>query len=43
MLGNKSGDELDIAKRIQDFKVQNAEVESHLKTVEGYFKKVSYQ
>jgi len=39
--GSEAGDELDIAKRIQDFQVRNAEVENHLKAAEGYFKEVS--
>ncbi|KAL8902279.1 MAG: hypothetical protein Q9207_004797 [Kuettlingeria erythrocarpa] len=37
-VGREAGDELDIAKSIQDFQVRNAEVENHLKAAEGYFK-----
>jgi ABC-type Fe2+-enterobactin transport system substrate-binding protein len=40
-LGSEAGDELDIAKRIQDFQVRNADVENHLKAARGYFKEVS--
>jgi hypothetical protein len=36
-----AGDELNIAKRIQDFRVRNADVENHLKAAKGYFKEVS--
>lgn len=34
--GIKSGDELDIAKRTEDFQVQNVEVENHLEAAEGH-------
>lgn len=40
-VGSEAVDELDVAKRIQDFRVRNAEVENHLKAAEGYFKEVS--
>jgi len=39
--GSEAGDEVDIAKRIQDFQVRNAEVKNHLKAAAGYFKEVS--
>ncbi|KAI4223087.1 MAG: hypothetical protein L6R40_008536 [Gallowayella cf. fulva] len=39
--GSEAGDELDIAKRIQDFQVRNAEVKNHLKAAEGYFKEIN--
>ena len=38
---SEAGDEVDIAKRIQDFQVRNADVNNHLKAAEGYFKEVS--
>ena len=34
------GEELNVAKRIQDFKVRNAEVKNHLKATTDYFKEV---
>ena len=42
-LGSSGGasDGLDAAKGIQDLQTPNADVENHLKAVEGYFKKVS--
>ena len=39
--GSEVGDELDIAKSIQDFQVRNVEVKNHLKTAKDYFKEVS--
>lgn len=39
--GGEAGNELEIAKRIQDFQVRNAEVTNHLRAAEGYFKEVS--
>lgn len=38
--GGEDGKELDIAKKIQDFQVRNAEMKNHLKAAEGYFKEV---
>lgn len=38
---SEAGDEPDVAKKIQDFQIRNADVENHLSAVEGYFKEVS--
>ena len=39
--GSEAGEEIDIAKRIQDFQVWNADVKNHLKVVKSYFKEIS--
>ncbi|KAL8765919.1 MAG: hypothetical protein Q9209_007162 [Squamulea sp. 1 TL-2023] len=39
--GSEASDEINSAKRIQDFQVRNAEVENHLKAAEGYFKEIN--
>ena len=36
-----AGDGPDVAKEFQNFQTPNADVENHLKAVEGYFKEVS--
>ena len=36
-----AGDGPDITKEFQNFQTPNADVENHLKAVEGYFKEVS--
>jgi hypothetical protein len=36
-----AGDGPDVTKEFQNFQTLNADVENHLKAVEGYFKEVS--
>jgi thymidylate kinase len=38
--GYRAGDEPDVAKTLQTFQTQNADVENHLKAAEGFFKEV---
>ena len=38
--GSEAGEEPNVAKRIQDFEVRNAEVKNHLKATTDYFKEV---
>ena len=39
--GSEAGEEIDIAKRIQDFQIRNADVKNHLKAAKSYLKEVS--
>ncbi len=38
--GSEIGEDLDVAKGIQDFHLRNAEVKNHLKATKEYFKEV---